>query len=228
MKKIILLAGIAVLSFTTQAQISKGRSMLGGSARFNQRNTNTTQPNLPDQNISKSTGIGTEMSYGYLFTDHLMAGLQFGFNYNHYNGDQNGARYSISYESKTTLYVPGIFARYYRQIKGSRFYFFVQLAGTYAIGTGISTDNSVGNVPSKDESELNALDIYLTPGVVYMINNKIGIETKIGRLGHSTQSTKRISQGKETDKTRDNNTYADFSFSTITLGVNFYFGGKGN
>ena len=94
---------------------------------------------------------------------------------------------------------------------------------TALLGKNVNSNAGFYN-PNKGTSTI--FNVGLTPGIVYFITNKIGIETSIGLIGYSVQDYKNFIDDRQTGGGNTSAFNVNFSMSTLYLGLNFYFGGN--
>lgn len=228
MKKSIVIMALLAAAFNANAQITKDRSMLGVrlniSTAHNDNSVQDTNRYLNHQNNS-STNLNTLLSYGYMFTDHLMLGVSGGYTYvsGYTNRVAASGFESTRYDEQG--YSAGLFARYYHQIRESKFYLFANLSGSYSQRK--NTSSRYSSIDNDYKSTYNTMNVSLYPGLVYMATSKIGLETSIGKLGFTSTSNSGTMSGVK-DKGRSNSFSTDLllKFSSLYIGINFYFGGK--
>jgi len=163
MKTIQLIFALSLLSFlTSNAQITKGNWMVGGSGSYSNKE-------VYNKNFSNDKGRTTEIEVtanaGYFIIDKLQGGTR--LSYEHYSrkGDETSQRYWLKY---------GIYSRYYflKPDKLINFY----LDGQYFLG-----NNAFSNGEFKDK--LNGYVISAGPTI--FLNSSVAME-----LGINYSSTK--------------------------------------
>lgn len=232
MKKLFLISAMA-LGLCAQAQIGKGRMMLGGSFNYGQNNnrSNDSMGVLTQQNKNESfTG---SLKYGYFVTDHVMVGVVGSYRQN--NVVQKSV-YSPSFETRTNSnthnFSGGLFARYYKMIGKSRFAVYGELSSVYGGGMGeqknVTVNNSVETQNAGAKINESFFSAGVNPGVVFFMTKYVAIESSFGYLGYNFRNTKMYDNNSRLISNNDNsgfNTQLAFSLSSLALGVNFYFGG---
>jgi hypothetical protein len=233
MKKTVLISAMA-LSLYTQAQIGKGRMMLGGSFNYNQ-NKNTQNDSLGSlaQQTKHSTFTGS-LRYGYFVSDHIMVGVI--GTYSNYK-DQTQHVYlpvfQVTDKSISNNFSGGLFGRYYKMIGKSKFAVYGELSAVYGGGTGSQKSTSVINTVTTEtthnKTTQSFFGVNVNPGIVYFLTGHIAVESSFGRVGYNMQhnevfnnASKKISETDVSGFTSGIN----FSLASVFLGVNFYFGGN--
>lgn len=232
MKKVLLISAMA-LGLCAQAQISKGRMMLGGSFNYGQNNNHSNDSLGGLQQQNKNGNFTGSLKYGYFVTDHVMVGVVGSYQQN--NVVQKNI-YSPSFETRTNLtshnFSGGLFARYYKMIGKSRFAVYGELSSVYGGGTGkqknITVNNSVETQNAGTKISESFFRAGVNPGVVFFMTKHVAIETSFGYLGYNFRNTKMYDNNSRLISDGVNsgfNTQLAFSLSSLALGVNFYFGG---
>jgi hypothetical protein len=238
MKTTLLIIAASVFSFKTQAQIGKGRMMLAGSFNDSQSKTTSTDTSgyLNSQPINTNNSFTGTLQYGYFLTDKIMVGV-YG-TYQNSNGNlksvyYDGTNYNTSTNNNTYHnFSGGIFSRYYQMLGKSRFAIFGQLTAGY--GGGTQTQETVylrnsGNTTIDTHGDRSFLSIGLNPGVVFFITKCLALETSFGYVGYGVQHSKNYNGAQLTETTNSSfNSNLGFTLSSLSYGINFYFGGKKN
>lgn len=206
--------------------------MLGGTINYSQNTTGYSGTGTTGTNNAKATLFGGGINYGYLLSDHFMMGINLGYNTSVYTYHSVSGSGRVDINATNQSYSTGLFARYYQKIGQSRFYFFGQLLVSHSNGTGVSKEifglnNGGTGTEDRADNKSSIYDVNLVPGIVYMINDKFGIETTIGNFGYNSNTTRLYRDRKEYQKNTDNTFQANLALSTITFGLHFYFGKTG-
>ena len=116
-----------------------------------------------------------------------------------------------TYKGTSTSYGIGGFARYYKKITDN-FFLFAHGGLSYTYARSVSSFDY--------NRQKNIISCAISPGLVYFIFPRFGLEASYGNLHYSYTNSKNITKGS----TRN---YSDFglSFGTSTffLGLNYYF-----
>lgn len=239
MKKLLFVSLLVNFVFTTFAQLSEGRSMIGGSFSFskNQTNDNDTSYNKYTQ-VNKRNNFNGSLNYGYFIKDNLMLGAfgSYGSNTNSSNMNYihpNSGYYRSSNTYRSILFSGGLFLRYYKMLGNSKFALFANLSSSFGGGNYtqyIVYKNSVVNdtITTDTKGKISSLRIAINPGLVYFLTKNIAIETSFGGLGYDWGITKNYARDVFIGDSKSSgfNSNLSVSLSSIFLGVNFYFGGK--
>jgi hypothetical protein len=148
-------------AITANAQITKGKYLLGGSASY-------TNSKNQQGSGSKYESFNTNIQFGKVIKDNTAAGIILSYGY--YN---NGP------ENKTNVYSAGIFYRKYKPLaKG--FYFFAELDGVYNYSKNTEGHFEIGNNAQRYTS--NAGIISFTPGISYSVCKRMQMELLMPNL----------------------------------------------
>lgn len=137
------------------AQIEKGTVQVGGSVRFN---------NEDNTNFAETTNLGIYPRAAWFISDKISAGILLSMAYSKTDdGTAERTGHSFGY---------GVYTRLHKPVS-ENLYFFLQASGSYSSGK-IELGNPIM------EFENNRLDIFLQPGLIYFITDKLGIELTFG------------------------------------------------
>lgn len=175
------LVGAASMFFvnTTNAQIAKGSTMLGGNLGFSSsKNENA------GNTINKSNSFYVSPAVGIAIKDNLFVGGDLSFRGN--STDNTGG-----IKTTTNRFGVGAFVRQYKNLGTSGFYLF----GQARLGADITNRKDDARVTGVDPSKSNGLNIGLgiTPGISYAVSKKIHLETSLANLfyaGYETSENK--------------------------------------
>jgi outer membrane protein W len=211
--------------------------MPGISLNYNQSKSNVSDSAFSNnQNSSaKRFGIYAGINFGYFIKDNFAVGITGGYQRNNYDYSSSNSNTYNSSNNKlhqiNNIYNLGLFARYYKMINSSKFGIFIQANAQYTRGYGKSNQTysniNVGNsLPYTSNSEAsnktNSYDFGLTPGIIYFITNKIGIETSFGTIGYLSENVKYYNKYNQIRKSNSEGFNINLSSSSIKLGVNYY------
>ena len=181
MKRLLLLA-CTFVSFATisQAQISKGSILLGGTIGF------SNAKNEDDINNGKSNTINFNPTVGIAIKENWVMGISAGFS--SYKEDPS---IHYSYKRDGESYSGGLFVRRYSAI-GKNFYLYGNGAVTYN-----QVDQSQTNSASTHENYYHSKGITLSiaPGIAYAINKWFHLEASLNNLltaGYTTSDQRNI------------------------------------
>lgn len=241
MKKTILILLTYFAATNTYGQLIKGTFMPGLSINYNySKNDRQDVTNDAYTNSTiKRNNIYSNINLGYFVKDNLAMGILTGYQRTTYNNNNFSSNNSNTYNSTSNsnqiinYFFIGIFARYYKMINNSKFGIFIQANSQYQNGNETTTNNNTTTnyTSTSQTSELtsqksNTFSVGISPGIVYFINKKIGIETRFGNIGYGISNTKPLSNSKRSISEHNEGFDANFSSSTLQLGVNFYLGRK--
>lgn len=121
-----------------------------------------------------------------------------------------------------------VYARYYKFF-GSKFAFITTGSVGYLYGfSNIERKNIDRLFTSKGEQ--NSVSASLTPGIVYFISPKFGLEASFGSIGyvyyHNKQTATEEGFGSETSRNESSSFQVDFDITSLQIGLMYYFGGK--
>lgn len=213
MRKFTLLTvAFLFIASLTNAQISRGTILLGGSISAN---TNKTK-NGNDE--SKSNGFSIYPAVGFTVKENTVVGVRGG--YSHSKSDYNN-NYP---EQENNGYSLGVFMRKYLSL-GKNFYLF----GEGGLGYNHQNNSQTSSIDSKYILKGNGVSANLYPGIAYALNKRIHLEASINNLislGYYTSKTENITiAGQSSSKSNG------FSFDTnvsasvpLSLGFRFVLG----
>lgn len=169
MKRTVLFAFMATLSYCASAQVAKkGDKLLGGDFSISIYNVN---PNGPQYNSSNNAGISP--SLGFALKDNLVFGPRGDINYSHHVTKYNDDTKAV--ESMLGMGL-GVFLKKYREVQ-NRFgiYFDNELAGSfYRSKTGRT------GYPDNDPITGWGAQYSFSPGVFYQFSDRFLGEANIG------------------------------------------------
>lgn len=232
MKKIILTLLVLSISFSFYAQLTKGTFMPGINLNYNQLSIHSQDSSHGknfSNSVSKRSNFSTSINFGYFIKNNIAIGVTSGFQTNKQTSENTNSLSNYKIDQKENVFNAGVFLRYYKMIKESKFGVFAQFQSLYSRGK--STNNQEGYNNSGylyqsyyDEQKSNSYNFSINPGIVYFITNKIGVETTFGSIGYLIENDDNYSKTNKTGNSTIKGTYLDFSTATIHLGVNFYLG----
>ncbi|TXK49817.1 outer membrane beta-barrel protein [Pontibacter qinzhouensis] len=214
MKKLWLLLLLAATGTTmAYAQTEQGNMVITGRIGGSLSSNEIEDKDYPDGFRRKSSSVSFRPSFGYFIQDRLEVGLspQIYFSKSHeaYSGVDN------IYRSRFIGFAPYI--RKYVVLSDK-----LMAHGTVTASAGFNTswtDNDSIRNPTKYKS--TDLGISIFPGITYFATEKIGITATIGNLGYMRYMSKRREGVKSLVQ---QNFIADISFSSFTLGINYFIG----
>jgi hypothetical protein len=209
MKKALLTTSVFVLiTSIAQAQITKGRTLLGGSISYGQGNNESTgNSSYP----AKQHNLFVNPSVGKVIKDNLVVGLEGSF----YSGNQKYGNTANESVNKSRSYGASLFVRQYVPLL-KRFYFYAQALA----GGGKNKAEQTYNNQTYSTTEGWGASVSLNPGLTYAITKKLYVESALNGFallayGHSKSEATDPSTG--TVSTSKSNT---FNFTTSLGGGN--------
>ena len=196
MKKVLLIAAIAVCSLKVSAQTEQGNIVVGGSVNFSS---------------DKSDADGAEATQrfeilpmaGYFVKDNLAIGTGIGFI------SQKDAD-----DSKENAFVLAPFGRYYKSIS-EQFKFFGQLAVPMAFGSAKDEDgDKLGTSTS--------IGVSLSPGFAFFPTKKFGIELAFDGISYNN-TTRKDDDGNKLEGFGGDSFSIGADFFSPQIGLLFYF-----
>jgi hypothetical protein len=219
----ILFIFCLLIGFPGYAQLSKGRTLLGGSLSASV--SNNQQNTASNQFIGTSRQFSIAPKAGVFVSNRWVVGLTPNFSSAYQKFDLS------EHETTQRTYGLGLFARYYQPV-GDKFSFFGELTGPdfgFYRNEFVTSNRPQPSTRAWNRGTYFRAGAFLGTGAAYFVTPKIGLEASFGSLGFGiTQfsGTYRDSNGGQGDANSDNK---DFSFSlqpnTLNLGVSFYLGG---
>jgi hypothetical protein len=199
MKKIALLWLCCLIYYAAEAQIVKGSKAIGGGISYSK----TTQTGYTSETDSNSS-LEIIPGFGYFVADGFLVGVNIGYN--------SGKVVQFGGETKTSGFMGGPFARYYKQTSKENFAVYGQLTTLFGSGKQTNSNNN-------QDIKTSSLDIALSPGIVYFINGTWAIELGFRGIGYSST---------DPNKDVDNNEIKTFevglnSFLPSSLGFRIHF-----
>lgn len=189
MKKVILVSFCCLISIAGFTQIVKGAKAVGGGITYSK----TTQPGYLGDGEDSESSFEFIPSFGYFVSDGILVGINLGLS--------SGKADSFGGETKSSGFAAGPFARYYKQTSNENFAFYGQFSFLY--GTGKETDSN------DQETKTSAMDIAISPGLVYFLNNHWAVELGFRGIGYYSS---------DPDKDVDND-----NVNTLDVGLNSFF-----
>jgi outer membrane protein len=198
MKKAILVVLSCLIGFTGFGQIIKGTKAIGGGLSY----SSTIQPGYLGEDDSDSS-FEIIPGIGYFVSDGLLIGINLGYSY--------GKTTAFGGDTKSSGFAVGPLVRYYKPTSNENFAIYGQFSFLY--GSGKETDSN------NQETKTSAIDIAISPGFVYFLNNHWAVELGFRGIGYSSS---------DPDKDIDNDNVKTFdiglnSFLPASLGFRFHF-----
>ena len=194
MKKLFLTTLCLILSTGAFAQIQQGNFQLGGSATLN----NSETPNF------ESDFFRILPRFGYFVNDKISLGVQLGYSSNSLE--------TAGGETSNNQFLFGAYARFHKDL-AERVYLFVE--PSILFGTG---DADVPTLNGVTEADFSSTTIGISPGIVYFLTDKIGLEFGFGVF----QFIQEKSEGNGVNQT-DETVNLSLNPLQINTGLSIYF-----
>jgi hypothetical protein len=221
MKKILLIA-VAVFSLTVaKAQTEKGKMMIGGGFSIYGSKYDEYQP------TTKRVNLSINPKFGCFISKNVMIGTELDLNYGHTNQYYSETAYNAPEKiiSNSFGIGGGIFGRYYvRIIDNLRFFTNLGLNYEYTTTKEVSTyegPNPLGIFHRPQFTHEHNASASLSPGLVYFMSPKIGLEASFGSLAFKYYTTKDDVPGSKRGSRIEGGFGIDIS--TLKLGLSYYF-----
>lgn len=198
MKKVLLIAAIAVCSLKASAQTEQGNILLGGSVNYT-----STKSDADDAEAVNTFSIMPQV--GYFVADNIAVGT--GIGYMSIRTD-----FPVVDNVKLNAFAIAPFGRYYKSIS-DQFKFFGQLAVPMAFGT-LDAD-------ADEDLKTTSVGVSLSPGFAFFPTKKFGIE--LGFSGISYTNTKVKFDGEEIEGAGSDTFSIGADFFSPQIGLSFYF-----
>jgi hypothetical protein len=229
MKKIFFIALAIIAIATVHAQTQKGKIVIGG--QINLSGNNDYSVDTLNSYEYSSFGFQISPEAGYFISDHLAIGgsLIFGIsNYSTTYKNPGQTPSKLKFETNSTNYGVGVFARYYLKLT-DKFYFCAtgEAAYRYEPQKVKYTYNDPDyiyptNNPSTQKIHRNTFSVRIAPGLTYFITPKLGIQGSFGNLRYSNSTSKNTSLNF--DNHDNSESYGiNLGLSSLYLGLNYYF-----
>jgi hypothetical protein len=210
MKKTLLLA-CTFISFATisQAQITKGSALLGGSVGISRNSEETNSVESQTRNTYFSPTVGVAIK------DNWVVGITTSFS--RYESRPS----SITYNHKMKYSSGGLFVRRYSSL-GKSFY----LYGDGAIRYNTHSNNQISGTDYETNYSSKGVGIYITPGLAYAVNKRLHLEASLNNLLSLSYSKNKTTNFTLSGHTTTEGKSFDFgtNFSnTIPLSIGFRF-----
>jgi hypothetical protein len=226
MKKSFFILFAVCFMQTAYSQTEKGKMFIGGQFSLG-GSTNSGLDSLTTNNSNVVT-FSISPNLGYFIKDNLAIGVSLNLGNTgetqNYQNSQNIPPYKTTYNYNYTSYGIGLFVRQYYNITGN-FRFYLNGGINYSYQTTKLTNtytDPYANDPTIQENHANNFSINITPGLVYFITPKIGIQTTFGGLNYS-YSISTIPNVSYDNHSYSSNYGLNLNISSFALGLNYYF-----
>lgn len=195
MKKVLLVAIMAVAGLTASAQTEKGKVLVGGSIGFGTEKSDVS-------GAEESTSFNITPKAGYFVSDNIVIGLGLGYEY-----EKSATDVKADYVSVAP------FGRYYKSLS-DQFKFFGELSVPLEFGSFKAGDVKTG--------ESTSIGVALAPGFAFFPTKKIGIELAFSGLSYENYQ-REDADGDKIDGASGNSFNIGANFFAPRLGVSFHF-----
>ncbi len=208
---------ILFVTVKSYSQELKNKFVINGNVSHSQFDYDLNVSNALYESQKNNNNL-INISAGYFLTDNISVGLFGSFQKNLTNRTDN----SFSYKSTTVYNSSGLFARYTKLMKESSFGFFFELETGYSWGKQANRSTDTTNMISHYDNRFTQIAVSLSPGLIYFINKKFSVETRLGSLSAYTGKLKYF----DSPEIKNSGFDLNFSLTTISAGFSYYFGGK--
>lgn len=217
-----------LIPFVSNAQISKGTWLLGGSISLGGNGSTSNDSINPFSN--KRINVSFSPTAGIFVTDRWVVGLSPSWGYSREeNTNRNNQPYHSIYKSSS--YGVSLFTRYYVPLS-RKWYAFGNISTlTFTRGKSVyNTTPAVGENSIRDVTRFEGYGIgaALSLGATYLVTPGIGIEASVGSIGYNFSRIRyktepELGIGRETTMNANGGglTFQPFD---LMLGVRFYLG----
>jgi len=197
MKKLLLIAVIAVASLKASAQTEQGNILLGGTLNYT-----TSKSDADGAESSESFTILPNI--GYFILNNVAIGTGVGYSHTKFT---NGA--------KQGTFIVSPFARCYQSLGSEQFKFFGQLSVPLAFG---NSENSNGD----DTGSSTSIGVALSPGFAFFPTKRFGIEFAFSGISYQNVKVE-DANGNKIDAASGDTFSIGADFFSPKIGIQFYF-----
>lgn len=196
LKATALVALFLIYATNSYGQFFEGTKTIGGGLGFT-----STQVARPSGNDTGMGSFNLNLNGGLLVQDNIEAGLRVAYS------ASSSVNKTATGESKnnSNLFAIGPYARLYNPITDV-----VGLFGQAGLSVGFGGDSN--------DAKVRTFDLGISPGVILMVNENLGLEVMVGHLGYS-QRTSGDKDNFQDSKIRQ----SAFNFKLDLSDVNFGF-----
>jgi len=222
MKKLYLLAFIALGCTAADAQIQKGGIMRGGNLGYSDQSQSS---GISTSNPYKSTNRNLTLSpaIGKVVRDNLVLGIDVSYT-------NSKTTYTGTADNNANGFGAGFFVRKYRPL-GNGFYLFGQSRLGFAY-THSSQTEPPGNNITRDVVNTYAVNLQFFPGIAYSLNPKWQLEAGLPNffaVGYAHTKETQSYPGQSADFHNEGHVFSIQSAITgsnsLTIGVRYFIGG---
>ena len=157
---------------------------------------------------SKNFGFSINSSYAYAISDNLFLGIGLGYSS---NSSESGFNDTTDSELSNNAFEVFPYVRYYKGI-GKKLALFIQGETRYT--------NSNSEVDNEDTRGVNSFFFGVRPGLTFMLNKNLALETSIGALGYTTGS---VDYKRNDSESNFNRFDISLNSSNLFFGLSYYF-----
>jgi len=226
MKKNILILFALCAVMTSYSQTEKGKMFIGGQLNF------SNDKKTSNLDYADSIEFTIAPNIAYFIKDNFAIGANFNLSTSNYSDKTyyttyyypiNTPPYTIytlynSSKTSSLNYGIGGFARYYIKIIDKfKFYIHGSINYSYQSTNTTQTDGSNENLHG------NEILLAVSPGLVYFITPKLGLEASFGNINYSYSKNFDNNLPIENQNTTGSRYGINLNSSTLFLGLNYYF-----
>jgi len=212
------------------ASLSKGKILVGGQLSFG-GSDNSTLDTLQKYDL-KNSSFQFNPNFGYFIKDNLAVGLSMNLGYSTSSQTyENSYNNTITKTTSTTnglSYGFGVFARQYLKI-ADKFMFYINESVSLILSNNETkrTNSDAGynfssNYPATEENKKNDINLSVTPGLIYFLTPKLGLQTSFGNIYFNKSNS--TDKNLNFDNHNNSSNYGiNLNSSTFYLGLNYYF-----
>lgn len=206
MRKLLSLTALALgLGFYSNAQVSKGDLLVGGTLGLNNSNTNYNGATNTTSNVNFNPRVS------YAIGNNSILGLNLGYAYNKTKAT------STDNQNSTNSFSAGVFWRNLMPIKG-KFGWYPEVGGAVYTGkTKYTQNNSADNT-----SKVQGFNAYVVPGLYYAVSPAFLLNVDFGGVSYGSAKTKYNDSPSSTTNSFQLGLFQNFNF-----GFDFIIGRKG-
>lgn len=214
---------LVLLSTSTFGQFSQGTKQLGGTVTIFQDQTNDEYvigsqfASVPDELINREISIIPRLGFFVNSKTSLGFGVGYTNQFIRQKYSSQASQTVFENEIRTNLILIEVFSRYHISAS-ENFYFFIEPTLSASLG------KAKNGLNKEVEESIFGFSAGATPGILYMISDKFGLEGSFGFLGYRRTSSK-ITEPEISPEPKnvDQDLGLDLSLRTFQLGFQFYF-----
>jgi len=228
MKKCFLVLLSICAIQVSYSQTEKGKMFIGG--QLNLSGSRLSHLDTLYKSENNTVGFSFAPNYGYFIKDNFAIGatVNFGVSNSTQNTSDTQILSTVTRKSNTLSCGIGGFARYYLNITDNfKFYFNGGINYLYSTQKIKLSNNDPTYVyspsnPESQEIQTNTISFAISPGLVYFVTPKIGIQTTFGNINYNYFSS--TNKSLLYDNHNNVNSYGvNLNLSTFSFGLNYYF-----